>query len=131
MTTTTETTYNPAPWPTTPEQVTADALIRHYAAQGTRDAAARAYERQHGTIGSDRWYAHFLGEQLAHHTVHLLATLRDHSVEAADSAARELWLSTEPNETDEHIWAAASALGLDPQRIWDGQTAALKAASDA
>jgi hypothetical protein len=103
-----------APYPTRPEDATAAALIKRYAAFG------EMHSRIGGEFGidHDQWKTSIGHVVSSFTTVYLLTEIRDRlGVAAADEIARELWEHWEGGALPPWLWEWCDEEGLDHDAI--------------
>ncbi|MFI7125925.1 hypothetical protein ACIBQ1_09540 [Nonomuraea sp. NPDC050153] len=103
-----------APYPRRQLDVTASALIKHFAAFG--EMHTRLADE---FIGDESQYRTSLGHVVSSFTtVYLLTEIRSRlGVEVADDVARELWSAWQDGEIPPWLWDWADEEGLDHNRI--------------
>jgi hypothetical protein len=103
-----------APYPRSPNEATAEALIKHHIAFGLM------HDRIAWNHSDDRpqWDKSLACVVSSYTAALLLMSVREHAgAVAADQVARNLWLALEAGELPPELWTWAQDEGLDPQQI--------------
>ena len=115
-----------APEPSTEDEATAEAYLRHAIASGIHwGCHSRAEQRRKGLpwIGGPEWLVHLAS--LAHDTVLAMAmrALMEVDPERAEQFAKEVFYVHSSAEHGEVLWDMAETLGIDASAIADAAAA--------